>query len=106
MNQPRARRLVSSVYDARAGGRSVFLDGPWWLALTVAAALAVLIFGSSPWRWFALPIVVALFWLPLSVRWVVALARSVRAFREGIRDQPAPHPDTTHASALTDPPTR
>ena len=81
----RIRRLASTVYDAQAGSRSPILDGPWWLALASVVALAVLVFGGSPWKWLVVPVVAVLFWLPLCVRWAVALGRSVGAFREGLR---------------------
>lgn len=79
------KRLAAEVYDAQAGTRSPLLDGPWWLAVTVAVALGVLAFGSSPWKWLAAPVVVVLLSLPFCVRWAVALGRSVRAFRDGYR---------------------
>jgi hypothetical protein len=78
-----AKRLAATVYDAHGGSRSPLLDGPWWLGITTALALAVLVFGDSPWKWLAAPVAVALFWLPLGIRWAVALRRSVSAFREG-----------------------
>ena len=79
------KRFAATVYDAQAGSRSPVLDGPWWLGITIAAALGVLVFGANPWRWFALPVVAALFWLPLCVRWLVASGRSVKAFRDEYR---------------------
>lgn len=81
----RLRRLASTVYDAQAGSRSPMLDGPWWLGLTAVVVISVLVFGSSPWKWTVLPIAAALLWVPFVVRWVVALTRSVTAFREGFR---------------------
>lgn len=81
----RLRRFASTVYDAQAGGRSPILDGPWWLGLTAAVVLAVLVLGSSPWTWIVLPVAAVLLWLPFCVRWVVSLTRSVRAFRQGLR---------------------
>lgn len=74
------------VYDAQAGGRTPLLDGPWWLGITVAVALGVLVFGtSSPWKWLTLPFVAVLLWLPFCVRWAVALGRAVSRFREASR---------------------
>jgi hypothetical protein len=61
------------------------LDGPWWLGLTAVVVMSVLVFGSSPWTWIVLPIAAGPFWLPFVGRWVVALTRSVTAFREGLR---------------------
>jgi hypothetical protein len=61
------------------------LDGPWWLGLTVVVVVSVLVFGGNPWKWIVLPIAAALLWLPFVVRWVVALTRSMTAFREGLR---------------------
>jgi hypothetical protein len=81
----RFQRLVSTVYDAQAGSRSPILDGPWWLGLTAVVVISVLVFGSSPWKWIVLPIGAALLWLPFVVHWVVALTRSVTAFRVGFR---------------------
>lgn len=81
----RVGRLVATVYDAQAGSRSPMLDGPWWLGLTAVVVMSVLVFGSSPWTWIVLPIAAGLFWLPFVARWVVALTRSVTAFREGLR---------------------
>jgi hypothetical protein len=81
----RIRRFASTVYDAQAGSRSPILDGPWWLSVTSVVVVSVLVFGSSPWTWFALPVAAVLLWLPFCVRWVVALTRSVVAFREGLR---------------------
>jgi hypothetical protein len=81
----RIRPLASTVYDAQAGSRSPILDGPWWLGLTAVVVLAVLVFGSSPWKWLVLPVVAVLFWLPFCVRLAVALSFSVSAFREGLQ---------------------
>lgn len=78
-------RLAATVYDAHGGGRSSLLSGPWWLSITVGLALGVLVFGGSPWQWSALPVMAAVIWLPFCVRWVVALGRSVSAFRQGYR---------------------
>jgi hypothetical protein len=79
------KRFASTVYDAQAGSRSPILDGPWWLGPTAVVVVAVLVFGSSPWQWIVLPVAAALLWMPFLVRWVVALTRSVTAFREGFR---------------------
>src|SRR5262249_33274875 len=82
---PRVNQLASTVYDAQAGSRTPILDGPWWLGPTVILVMAVLVFGSTPWKWIVLPVAAVLLWLPLCVRWVVSLSRSVSAFREGFR---------------------
>jgi hypothetical protein len=81
----RLRRLASRVYDAHSGSRSPILDGPWWLSLTALVVVSVLVFGSNPWKWVVLPFAAALLWLPYVAHWVVALSRSVTAFREGFR---------------------
>jgi purine-cytosine permease-like protein len=81
----RARRFASTVYDARRGGRSTLLDGPWWLGVIGVAVFTVLIFGSRPWTWLAVPLAAAFFWVPSVVRWGSALWRSVGAFRQGYR---------------------
>jgi hypothetical protein len=73
------------VYDARGGGRSAILDGPWWLGGLGVLVATVLTFGSDPWKWLV-GLVAALFlWLPAGLRWGSAIHRSVRAFREGLR---------------------
>lgn len=63
-----------------------FLDGPRWLIVTSVVGLAIFVFGSAPWTWIALPVVVAVLVLPFFVSWGVALRRSVTTFREGLRD--------------------
>lgn len=78
-------RLATTVYGAQAGGRTPLLDGPWWLGVTAAITLGVLVVGTSPWKWLALPFVAILLWLPFVVRSLVALQRAVSAFREGLR---------------------
>jgi uncharacterized membrane protein YgcG len=79
------KRLTATVHQGQAGSRSPVLDGPWWVGLMIAVALAALVFGSAPWKWIAVPIVVVLLWLPFCVRWALALGRAVGAFREGFR---------------------
>jgi uncharacterized membrane protein YccC len=81
----RFKRFASTVYGAQAGSRSPILDGPWWLGLTVVVVVSVLVFGSNTWKWIVLPVAAALLWLPFLARWIVALTRSVTAFREGFR---------------------
>jgi hypothetical protein len=81
----RIRQFASTVYDAQAGSRSPILDGPGWLSVTAVVVGSVVVFGSSPWTWLAALVAAVLLWLPLCVRWVVALTRSVVAFREGLR---------------------
>jgi hypothetical protein len=76
------RRMAAATYDAQAGGRSPILDGPRWLGITLIVGLSVLAVGRGPWKWFALLVVAVLLWLPLLVRWIVAIARSVRAVRD------------------------
>ncbi len=73
------------MYDAHAGSRNVVLDGPWWLGLAAVVVVSVLVFGSGPWKWLAVPVAAILFWIPSGVRWTLALARSVSAFRDGYR---------------------
>lgn len=77
--------MVSSVYDAQAGGKHPLLDGPGWLIIVGLAALIGASLAPSPWRWVALAAVALLFWLPFAVRWAMALGRSVGAFRAGLR---------------------
>lgn len=84
-NTSRGKRLASRVYDAGAGGRSPILDGPWWLAVVGLVVVTVLTLGSSPWTWLVLPIAALFFWIPFCIRWILALWRSVGAFREGFR---------------------
>lgn len=79
----RMKRLAREVYDAQAGSRSPILDGPWWLGMSLLAAVAVLLIVGSPWKWLALLVLIGFFWLPFLVRWAVALARTVPAFRKG-----------------------
>jgi hypothetical protein len=83
--QSQIRRVAATVYDAQGGSRSPVLDGPWWLGLIGVVVVAVLVLDSEPWKWLVVPIAAAFFWLPFYVRWVLALSRSVRAFREGFR---------------------
>ncbi|GAA4694092.1 hypothetical protein GCM10023349_06390 [Nocardioides conyzicola] len=78
--------MASEVYAAHAGGRSPVMDGPLWIGVAVAASLAVFVFVGGPLKWLALPLLLALVVLPLSVRWALAGVRSVAAFREGLRD--------------------
>jgi hypothetical protein len=61
------------------------MDGPWWLAVLLVVALAVLTFGNSPWKWVGVPVLVVFGSLPLCVRWISAIWQSVTAFREGLR---------------------
>lgn len=79
------RRLASKVYDAGAGSRSPVLDGPRWLGALVLVSLAVLAFGTAPWKWIAMLVLGVFFWLPFLVRWILAIWRTPGAFREGFR---------------------
>jgi purine-cytosine permease-like protein len=81
----RLRQIATTVYDAQGGGRWPALDGPWWLALAAVVCAVVLTFGSGPWRWVAIAVVVILFWLPFVLRWSTSILRSAGAFRDGFR---------------------
>jgi apolipoprotein N-acyltransferase len=73
------------VYDAYGSRRIVWLDGPWWLAALLAGAVGVLTFAPGAWKWLALPFIVGLAWIPITLHWGLGIGRSFRAFREGFR---------------------
>lgn len=84
----RVRRVGSQVYSAYANGRWPILDGPVWLAAVIVAVMvALVLLGDSPWRWVFVPFGVLFVSVPLWMRWIVALWKSVRAFREGLQGQ-------------------
>lgn len=84
----RVRLLGSQVYSAYENGRWPILDGPVWLgALLIAVVVALVLLGDSPWRWVFIAIGVLLVSVPMWVRWVVALWKSVGAFREGLQEK-------------------
>lgn len=86
--RPRSRitRLAVSVYEAQGGkDRSLIMDGPWWYGITTTAAVCVLRWMDSPWKWLALAVIAVLGWVPAAVRFALFLARTGRAFVEGYR---------------------
>lgn len=80
------RRLATAVHGAHENNRMPLLDGPRWFGLLCVALLADLTLAPEPWKWLAVPFVVAFIWLPLAVRWAIALRRSVGVLRE--QDRP------------------
>lgn len=79
------RRLATAAHEAQTANRMPLLDGPQWFGLLGAALLADLILAPDPWKWLAVPFLVAFVWLPLAVRWAIALGRSVGVVREQAR---------------------
>ena len=78
--------LVRAVYEGHSGGNPIF-HGPRWLGILLAVSVAALIMlRDSAWSIVFLVVVILFGWLPYLAQRVIALWKTPRSFRDGLRE--------------------